>query len=92
LPPRRQALITGGASGIGFGIATAMADAGYDITVTGLTDEQVAAVPQRPHLSVVKLDVTCADSIAAVLAPFDELAALINCATAPNLTSRRFKK
>ena len=32
------------------------------------------------HLSAVKLDVTSAASVAAVLAPFDELAALINCA------------
>ena len=80
MPARRQALITGGTSGIGFGIAIAMADAGYEITVTGLTDEQVAAVPGRQHFSVVKLDVTRPESIAAVLAPFDELAALINCA------------
>ena len=32
------------------------------------------------HLTAVKLDVTSAASVAAVLAPFDELAALINCA------------
>jgi NAD(P)-dependent dehydrogenase (short-subunit alcohol dehydrogenase family) len=75
-----KALITGGTTGIGFGIATAMVEAGYDVTVTGLTDEQVAAVPEHPHLSAVKLDVTSEASVAAVLAPFDELAALINCA------------
>ena len=42
-----KALITGGTTGIGFGIASAMVEAGYDVTVTGLTDEQVAAVPQH---------------------------------------------
>ena len=68
-----KALITGGTTGIGFGIATAMVEAGYDVTVTGLTDEQVAAVPPRPRLSAVKLDVTSEASVAAVLAPFDEL-------------------
>jgi NAD(P)-dependent dehydrogenase (short-subunit alcohol dehydrogenase family) len=57
-----------------------MADAGYEVTATGLTDEQVAAVPRRQHLSAVKLDVTSADSVAAVLEPFRELTALINCA------------
>jgi NAD(P)-dependent dehydrogenase (short-subunit alcohol dehydrogenase family) len=57
-----------------------MADAGYEVTATGLTDEQVAAVPRRQHLSAVKLDVTSAESVAAVLEPFRELAALINCA------------
>ncbi len=77
---RPRALITGGATGIGFGIATAMVDAGYDVTVTGLTDTQVSAVPGRPHLSAVRLDVTSAESVAAVLAPFDELDALVNCA------------
>jgi NAD(P)-dependent dehydrogenase (short-subunit alcohol dehydrogenase family) len=75
-----KALITGGTSGIGFGIATAMLDAGYEVTVTGLTGGQVAQVPQRQHLSAVKLDVTSAASVAAVLEPFDELSALINCA------------
>jgi NAD(P)-dependent dehydrogenase (short-subunit alcohol dehydrogenase family) len=75
-----KALITGGTTGIGFGIATAMLDAGYEVTVTGLTGEQVARVPQRQHLSAVKLDVTSAASVAAVVETFDELAALINCA------------
>ena len=75
-----KALITGGTTGIGFGIAAAMLEAGYEVTVTGLTDEQVAQVPQRQHLSAVKLDVTSAASVAAVLGPFDELSALINCA------------
>ena len=75
-----KALITGGTTGIGFGIASAMVEAGYEVTVTGLTDEQVAAVPQHTHLSAVKLDVTSDASVAAVLATFDELAALINCA------------
>jgi NAD(P)-dependent dehydrogenase (short-subunit alcohol dehydrogenase family) len=75
-----KALITGGTTGIGFGVAAAMLDAGYEVTVTGLTDEQVALVPRRQHLSAVKLDVTSAASVAAVVEPFDELSALINCA------------
>jgi NAD(P)-dependent dehydrogenase (short-subunit alcohol dehydrogenase family) len=75
-----KALITGGTTGIGFGIATAMLDAGYEVTVTGLTDEQVNAVPRRQGLSAVKLDVTSAQSVAAVVAPFGRLSALINCA------------
>jgi NAD(P)-dependent dehydrogenase (short-subunit alcohol dehydrogenase family) len=57
-----------------------MADAGYEVTATGLTQEHVAAMPAYPHVSAVQLDVTCAESVAAVLAPFDELAALVNCA------------
>jgi NAD(P)-dependent dehydrogenase (short-subunit alcohol dehydrogenase family) len=75
-----KALVTGGATGIGYGIATAMLDAGYDVTVTGLTHEQVAAVPARERLAAVELDVTNQDSVEAVLAPFQELSALVNCA------------
>ncbi len=77
---RRRALVTGGTTGIGLGIAIALAGAGYEVTATGLTDEQVAAIPRRRHLSAVKLDVTSAESVAAVLEPFRELAVLINCA------------
>ena len=80
MPSRRQVIITGGARGIGFGIATAMLDAGYAVTVTGLSDEEVVAVPQRSNLSAVQLDVTNVESIAEVMARFGELAALVNCA------------
>jgi NAD(P)-dependent dehydrogenase (short-subunit alcohol dehydrogenase family) len=80
MPSRRQLIITGGARGIGFGIATAMLNAGYDVTATGLSAEEVAAVPPNRHLSAVRLDVTRPESIADVLARFDELAALVNCA------------
>jgi NAD(P)-dependent dehydrogenase (short-subunit alcohol dehydrogenase family) len=75
-----RALITGGAGGIGFGIALAMLDAGYDVTVTGATEAEVAAVPRRENLQARQLDVTDAQSVAASLAPFDTLAALVNCA------------
>jgi NAD(P)-dependent dehydrogenase (short-subunit alcohol dehydrogenase family) len=77
---RPRALITGGASGIGFGISKAMVAAGYEVTATGVSDEQVAAVAPLQHLSVVKLDVTSQESVDAVLARFDALDALINCA------------
>jgi NAD(P)-dependent dehydrogenase (short-subunit alcohol dehydrogenase family) len=76
----RKALITGGATGIGYAIATAMVEAGFHVTVTGLTDEQVTAVVTGPHLTAVKLDVTSTASAAAVLESFDRLDALVNCA------------
>jgi NAD(P)-dependent dehydrogenase (short-subunit alcohol dehydrogenase family) len=76
----RQALVTGGTGGIGFGIAMAMVEAGYQVTVTGLTDTEVAGVPERRNLCAVSLDVTCGESVKSVLKPFDELSALVNCA------------
>ena len=76
----KQVLITGGARGIGFGIAEAMLAAGYAVTVTGLTDAEVAAVPAREHLEAVRLDVTSDADVAACLARFSRLDALVNCA------------
>jgi NAD(P)-dependent dehydrogenase (short-subunit alcohol dehydrogenase family) len=76
----KQALITGGARGIGFGIAEAMLAAGYAITVTGLTAEEVAEVPPRENLKAVRLDVTDDADVAACLAQLSRLDALVNCA------------
>jgi NAD(P)-dependent dehydrogenase (short-subunit alcohol dehydrogenase family) len=76
----KQALITGGARGIGFGIAEAMLKAGYGVTVTGLTAEEVAAVPVRENLKAVRLDVTDDADVAACLAGLSQLDALVNCA------------
>ena len=76
----KQALITGGARGIGFGIAEAMLKAGYDVVVTGLTAEEVAAVPERDHLKAVRLDVTKDAQVADCIAALPRLDALVNCA------------
>jgi NAD(P)-dependent dehydrogenase (short-subunit alcohol dehydrogenase family) len=76
----KQALITGGARGIGFGIAEAMLAAGYAVTVTGLSAEEVAAVPAREHLKAVRLDVTKDMEVAACVSHFSRLDALVNCA------------
>ncbi|MFO1248367.1 MAG: SDR family oxidoreductase [Alphaproteobacteria bacterium] len=76
----KQALITGGARGIGFGIAEAMLAAGYAVTVTGLTAEEVAGVPKRDHLTAVTLDVTNDADVAACIGRFAQLDALVNCA------------
>ena len=76
----KQALITGGARGIGWGVAEAMLAAGYAVTVTGLTEEEVAAVPRCDHLTAVKLDVTDDADVAACIGGLARLDALVNCA------------
>jgi NAD(P)-dependent dehydrogenase (short-subunit alcohol dehydrogenase family) len=76
----KQALITGGARGIGFGIAEAMLAAGYGVTVTGLTAEEVAAVPKRENLQAEVLDVTSDAAVAACIGRRSRLDALVNCA------------
>jgi short-subunit dehydrogenase len=76
----KVALITGGARGIGFGVAEAMLAVGYRVIVTGLTDDEVSAVPILKGLSAVRLDVTDQTNITALFSGIDRLDALINCA------------
>ena len=76
----KQALITGGARGIGLGIAEAMLAAGYRVTVTGLTAEEVAGAPRREHLDAVELDVTSDSDVATCIGKLKSLDALVNCA------------
>jgi len=76
----KQVLITGGARGIGWGIARAMLDAGYGVTVTGLTPDEVAAVPREDNLKAVILDVTSDSDVAGLMGSITRLDALVNCA------------
>jgi NAD(P)-dependent dehydrogenase (short-subunit alcohol dehydrogenase family) len=77
---QRQALVTGGARGIGLGIAGALLDAGYAVTATGLTEAEAAAVPARPGLAAAVLDVTDQGAVNACIARLPRLDVLINCA------------
>jgi NAD(P)-dependent dehydrogenase (short-subunit alcohol dehydrogenase family) len=76
----KRALVTGGARGIGLACARALAGRGYDTIATGLTDEEVAALPAVPGLRAARLDVTDEASVAACTAEFEELDVLVNCA------------
>lgn len=76
----RQALITGGARGIGWGIASAMREAGYAVTVTGLTPDEIKAVPARAHLQAVQLDVTSDAQVVDLFSKLSSLDVLVNCA------------
>jgi NAD(P)-dependent dehydrogenase (short-subunit alcohol dehydrogenase family) len=76
----KVALITGGARGIGFGIATALLAESYQVIVTGLSTDEVAAVPQRDGLLAYQLDVTDDASVQTILQQCDRLDVLVNCA------------
>lgn len=76
----RTVFITGGTRGIGWGVTEAMLAAGYTVTVTGLREAEVAAVPALPGLSARQLDVTDDAEVAAVFAGVERLDALVNCA------------
>lgn len=76
----RKAIITGGARGIGRGIAESMLDAGYEVTVTGLTETEAGLVDKRENLSAAQLDVTSDAQVEAFLSRFESLDVLVNCA------------
>jgi NAD(P)-dependent dehydrogenase (short-subunit alcohol dehydrogenase family) len=57
-----------------------MLDAGYGVTVTGLTAEEVVAVPPRDNLKALALDVTSDEQVAACMGALTRLDALVNCA------------
>jgi NAD(P)-dependent dehydrogenase (short-subunit alcohol dehydrogenase family) len=79
----RVALVSGGTSGIGAGIAEALAACGAEVTVTGATEAEVASARAQPTFrcrDARKLDVRDADAIAALVGKLPRLDILVNCA------------
>ncbi|MBC7819707.1 MAG: SDR family oxidoreductase [Planctomycetaceae bacterium] len=77
----QRVLITGGTSGIGFAIAQAFADAGADVTATGLTDKDIAdAVVRDDRIRFRPLDVRDSAAVGELIGEFDSLNVLVNCA------------
>jgi NAD(P)-dependent dehydrogenase (short-subunit alcohol dehydrogenase family) len=79
-PSEQFALVTGGTRGIGAGVALSLAEAGYAVLATGLTDAEVATAPPHPAIRHARLDVTRDDEVAAIVAGCPRLDALVNCA------------
>ena len=76
----KQALITGGTSGIGAGIGQYLARHGYHVTACGLTDDELAAFGAHDNMTTRKLDVTDAASVEAIMKSIPRLDLLVNCA------------
>eukprot|EP01042_Synura_sphagnicola_P027191 gene27191-35119_t len=74
------ALVTGGTRGIGAGAALALAESGYQVLATGLTDDEVAASPAHAAIRHARLDVTSDAQVAAIVAGCERIDALVNCA------------
>jgi NAD(P)-dependent dehydrogenase (short-subunit alcohol dehydrogenase family) len=73
-------LVTGGTSGIGEGIARHLADLGYAVTATGVAAAEIAGFAPHANIAPAILDVTDDAAVTALLARFDTLAGLVNCA------------
>ena len=80
----RKAVITGGArpDGIGWATALTMAEAGYEVVVTGVSDEEVAGSAHHSGISARVLDVRDDDAVKTFFGAFDRIDALVNCAGA----------
>jgi NAD(P)-dependent dehydrogenase (short-subunit alcohol dehydrogenase family) len=76
----QRALITGGTTGIGHGVALAMLEAGYAVTVTGLTADSIVSMPKHPHLNALEIDVTKDSDCAQSVIGLERLDVLVNCA------------
>lgn len=76
----RRALVTGGTTGIGLGVALAFLEAGYAVTVLGIDTASIAVLPEHPNLTAITADVTRDGDVQASIAGLDRLDALVNCA------------
>ncbi|GMG85422.1 SDR family oxidoreductase [Paralimibaculum aggregatum] len=76
----KRALVTGGTGGIGFGVASVLAAAGWSVIATGVSEAEVAACPGAPGIEPRRLDVTDDGAVAALVAGLDRLDGLVNCA------------
>ncbi|HWA12227.1 MAG TPA: SDR family oxidoreductase [Burkholderiales bacterium] len=79
----RRALITGGTSGIGAAIGQALAAAGASVTVTGVTDQEVAAAQAAPEFEGIEarvLNVRDDGAVKRLVGGFERLDCLVNCA------------
>lgn len=78
---KQHALVTGGTSGIGRAIALALADAGAETIVTGVTSEEVQSFDAAGKtIRAVQMDVTETDQVNEVVSSFSRLDILVNCA------------
>ena len=76
-----NAVIIGGTGGIGAGIARAIADKGWEVAVTGATEDDVERhLEAAPGVSAVALDVTDNDAVEAYFTGLTSLDGLVNCA------------
>ena len=75
----KRVLVSGGSSGIGFAIAKGFKDAGAEVTVTGLTEGELADA-RAAGIAAAALDVGDLAACRRLMATFNSLDVLVNCA------------
>ena len=76
----KQAFVTGGTSGIGAGVARALANAGWSVIAASVSQEELDAFEPQDGITVQLLDVTDQASVDAAFGGMTQLDALVNCA------------
>jgi len=76
----RVAVVAGGTRGIGEGIARVLARSGWRVVAGGIGEDEIAAFRPDPAIEAVRLDVTDAGSVAALMQGCERIDALVNCA------------
>lgn len=77
----KHAVIIGGTRGIGAGVASTLLDAGWAVTATGVSAEEVATfAAQTPEARTAVLDVTDTAQVRTFFAGIEQLDGLVNCA------------
>ena len=79
---KKVALITGGAHpmGIGFASAKALVRDGFEVTVTGISKDEISLTPGTDGISTVVLDVRDEAVVKDLVGSFKKLDAVVNCA------------
>jgi NAD(P)-dependent dehydrogenase (short-subunit alcohol dehydrogenase family) len=77
----RQALVTGGTSGIGLAVTQALVDRGCQVIATGVNAREIESFPVvTPSARPLQLDVTDTSAIEKLTSQFERLDLLVNCA------------
>lgn len=76
----KHALVTGGTRGIGYGVVEVLLAAGWSVTATGVSEQEVAACRPHDRLAARPLDVTDQAAVDALVGSLDRLDGLVNCA------------
>lgn len=87
----KQALVTGGTRGIGAGIVRTLAQAGFEVTATGLTVAEVEEFPRLAGVTPMRLDVTRPGEVEALVEGLPGLDAVVNCAGIIQRDGREFE-
>ncbi|MEV4799872.1 SDR family NAD(P)-dependent oxidoreductase [Nonomuraea sp. NPDC049421] len=76
----RTALVTGGAGGLGFACARALADAGADVVLSDLESPRLSAAAAELGAAARPADLTDRAQATALVEGFDRIDVLVNCA------------